>query len=107
MSRSRVDIQKIVEELAEKFIDEELSNMLSVSSKLNLEPGRFIEKNYPGGIYSFLTVNGDVSVSYIKDNLDRDIFRKLTNKHFDSFIRMVDSGVNRQFKGYLNERGVA
>ena len=107
MARSKINLQELVEEMAERFIDEELSNMLSVSTKLNQEPSNFIEKNYPGGIYSFLTVNGDVSVKYLKDHMEYDHFRKLNNKHFDSFIRMVDSGVNRQFRWYLNDKAAA
>lgn len=95
------NVQDMVKELAEKFIDDELDNMLSVSNKVNQEPGKFILSRYPGGIYSFLTVNGDLSVKYLKDHMPVELVKKLTNKHYDSFIRMVDEGVNKQFRWYL------
>lgn len=107
MKKAKVNIQELVEELAESFVNDEVANMISVSSKLKQRPASFIESNYPGGIYSFLTVNGDVSVRYLKDHMDSDLFRKLTNKHYDSFIKMVDVGVNKQFRWYLEERSAA
>lgn len=107
MAKARVNVQELVEEAAEEFINEELANMISVSSKLKQAPADFIQTNYPGGIYSFLTVNGDISVKYLKEHIPTDFFRKLNNKHFDSFIKMVDVGVNRQFRWYTNSSSAA
>lgn len=107
MSVQKIRVQESVEECVEQFIYDEIRNIRSVSQRMEVPLHEFITRNYPGSTYSFLHVNGDVSLKYIKDNIDRDLHQSITNRHLDSFIKNVDVGMNKFFDLVLNEAWAA
>lgn len=81
-----------IRELAEIFVEEEISNFKSVCSRGGLNPMELLDRTVSGRQYCFVSMNGDVSEAFIKNNGPAR-FRP-TNPELDSFIKQVNKAMN-------------
>lgn len=77
--------------LAHNFCKEEIQNFEYVARKMGIALGDFIYSYFPDRQYCFITLNTDISRSYMTKHLNC----YPTNKEQDSFIRQVNKEMNR------------
>lgn len=83
-----------VQLLAETFCKQEIKNFESVARKMGMALRDFIFSYLPDRQYCFITMNTDISRTYMLKHLQYCP----TNKEQDSFIKQVNNEMNRFLK---------
>lgn len=87
-----------IQSLANSFCREEIRNFENVAKKLGIALRDFLEMNFPTRQYCFVTVNSDISSTYIADHLHYCP----NGKEQDSFIRQVNKSMNNFLSYQVN-----
>lgn len=80
-------------DLALIFSETEKKNIISVSEKKRIPLAMFIKEHIPYG-YSYLAINGEVDMKFLKFHLSKEELRKLNPKLIEHFIKCVNDKVN-------------
>lgn len=95
-----------IRDLAEQFSQEELESFRVVAKKTSTPFYIFIENTLPHG-YDFHAVNGDNCKRWLKDHMERDLFKLVGHKEESEFLRFVNVRLNLLINNECQELPVA